>query len=733
MPSMTHPFERSPFWPALFFFISGFCGLVYQIIWMRLAFASFGITTHVLSVVLSVFMAGLGLGSWWAGRWVPRIKSAGHSPLFFYALAEGFIGIGAFTVPALYTIASDALLPSGNIQSGTYLLFSGFAILLSLMPWCFCMGATFPLMMASLEKNLDGERNFSFLYTANSLGAVVGSLLTVIVLVELLGFHHTLVLAGALNFSLCAACLWLSSSKGKRSVRPVLSQEKKFPKISVDPFSLSLLFMTGFVSMSMEVAWTRNFTPVLGNQVYAFAFILASYLLATTLGAWTYRRAPREGFGLSTLLGALFVAALLTIVLNDPRVQHQPWIVLLSITPFCGLLGFLTPALVDRYSQGDPSFAGQAYAVNILGCILGPLFCSYLLLPFWGTRLSLFLLSLPFAYFATKTMKGPFKKNVLLGGWLGLGALLTLIVLMWTVDFEESFARFIKPSAIQRDATATVVACGTGYKKVLLVNGIGMTGLLPETKMMAHLPLAYLGHPPTSALDICFGMGTTFRALSSWEIRTTVVDLVPGVIRSFGYFWSDADQVTANPMDRMVVDDGRRYLMRIHELYDVITVDPPPPIEAAGSSLLYSTEFYDLVRKHLKEGGILQQWIPDSDLLTTRSAVRSLTLSFPYVRAFRSTLKMGVHFLASTSPLPQLTGDQLAAKTPPRARKDLAEFFIDKDPRPIYNDLVKKEIPLSSFSNGIPVPLLTDDRPFNEYYLCRKFAPTLQSFWNPSK
>lgn len=729
MPFMTNFLERSPFWPALFFFISGFCGLVYQIVWMRLAFASFGITTHVLSVVLSVFMAGLGLGSWLAGKWAPRLKAAGHSPLFFYALTEGFIGIGAFTVPALYAIASKVLLPSGNIQSGTYLFFSGLAILLSLMPWCFCMGATFPFMLASLEERTDGERNFSFLYTANSLGAVAGSLLTVIILVELLGFHHTLVLTGTLNFSLCAVCLWLSFIKNITPVKPASDPKRKVSGISIDPFSLVLLFTTGFVSMSMEVAWTRNFTPVLGNQVYTFAFILASYLLATTLGAWIYRRFPRDTFSLSVLLGSLFVAALLTIVLNDPRIQHRPWIVLASITPFCGLLGFLTPALVDRYSHGDPLFAGRAYAVNILGCILGPLFCSYLLLPFLGTRLSLLLLSLPFAYFAARTMKGSFSKNLFLGGWLGVGAILTLLVLLRTVDYEESYATFIKPSVMHRDSTATVVAYGTGFQKMLLVNGIGMTGLLPETKIMAHLPLAYLPHKPQSALDICFGMGTTFRALSSWGIQTTVVDLVPGVIRSFGYFWSDAAQVASDLKNRLVMDDGRRYLMRTNELYDVITIDPPPSIEAAGSSLLYSTEFYALAKQHLKPGGILQQWIPNSDPLATRSAIRSLKLSFPYIRAFYSTLGLGIHFLASLSPLPQLTAEQLVQRTPPSARKDLTEFFVDKDPYPVYNDLVKKEMPLSVFSNGIPVPLLTDDRPFNEYYLCRKFLPKLQSLW----
>ena len=68
-----------------------------------------------------------------------------------------------------------------------------------------------------------------------------------------------------------------------------------------------------------------------------------------------------------------------------------------------------------------------------------------------------------------------------------------------------------------RDSTATVIATGAGMDKQILVNGYGMTSLTPITKMMAHLPLAFLDRPPQNALDICFGMGTTFRSLLSWK------------------------------------------------------------------------------------------------------------------------------------------------------------------------------------------------------------------------
>jgi hypothetical protein len=106
------------------------------------------------------------------------------------------------------------------------------------------------------------------------------------------------------------------------------------------------------------------------------------------------------------------VWALLGIVILLPRITADPGLglwqavpklryamgglrALIAIPPFCALLGFLTPMLVDRWSAGDPDRAGRAYAVNVLGCILGPLLSGFLLLRFFNGRWVLFLFSVP--------------------------------------------------------------------------------------------------------------------------------------------------------------------------------------------------------------------------------------------------------------------------------------------------------------------------------------------------
>src|SRR5208283_3670111 len=193
------------------FFISGFSSLVYQVVWTRMAFASFGIIMPVLSVVLSVFMLGLSVGSWLGGRWISSlVKKAGLSAVLFYAGVEFLIGLGAFAVPKLFAMGERILLTSGETDSFRYLSLSALVLASSILPWCVCMGATFPLMMAYVrEQDCHNTTSFSFLYLANVLGAMSGTFLTAIVLVELLGFRHTLWEAAAGNFTIAfiSGCL----------------------------------------------------------------------------------------------------------------------------------------------------------------------------------------------------------------------------------------------------------------------------------------------------------------------------------------------------------------------------------------------------------------------------------------------------------------------------------------------------------------------------------------------
>lgn len=726
------------------FFISGFSGLVYQVVWTRMAFASFGIIMPVLSVVLSVFMLGLSVGSWAGGGFIAAlVKRTGLSAVVFYAGAEFLIGLGAFAVPRLFAAGEHFLLAAGQTDSFGYLFLSAVVLALSILPWCVFMGTTFPLMMAYIREEDSREKeSFSYLYLANVLGAMSGTLLTVVVLVETLGFRNTLLVAATGNFIVGLTSGWLGWRRGSstavlltKAAPPIRAAAAAPAPGSSGRFIKWILFSTGFSAMAMEVVWARAFTPILKTQVYSFAMIVFAYLGATFLGSLLYRRDLGRKRVRSTpeLMALLAIAAFIPVLVNDPRFVRAEWhsssgqmystnllsaiLLLVSICPLCTILGYLTPRLVDEYAGGQPAGAGRAYAINVLGCILGPLFASYLLLPHLNERHALIILGLSFVIFYLSGWKS-LKRRMRLGSGLATAA-----VLGWSVfvseDFEGLVSKLEKNSIVRHDYAASVNSFGDGLNKRLLVNGIGMTILTPITKFMVHLPLAFHKDRPESALIICFGMGTTYRSALSWDIKTTAVELVPGVKEAFGFYHADAAQILSNPKGEIIVDDGRRFLKRVSEKYDVIVIDPPPPLEAAGSSLLYSEEFYELAKARLNTNGILQAWYPGGELAIDQAVFRSINNSFPHVRCFVPVYG-GAHILASMQPIETRTASELMARMPPRAKADLLEWSPAEQLPDYLDQVLLREVRISKLLFLDPQIRITDDRPYNEYFLLRR-------------
>jgi len=483
--------------------------------------------------------------------------------------------------------------------------------------------------------------------------------------------------------------------------------------------------------MAMEVVWTRAFTPVVKTQVYSFALVLSAYLGATYVGSLLYRKSLNGGWRptRAQLIFLLCVSAFLPIIINDAHWLAANWgaeadpvsvtVLLGSICPFCAVLGFLTPSLVDDYSGGSPSVAGKAYALNVLGCILGPLVAGYLLLPFLPERFSLIVLALPFCVFAflgRRELDGKQQRTF---------AIVGAVALAWSLllarTYEEVLAHSEKRTETRRDYTASICSFEDDQsQKHLLVNGIGMTRLNPVTKFMAHLPLAFHRGKPESALVICFGMGTTYRSVLSWDINTTAVELVPSVPKQFEFYHEDAARCLQNSKGRIIIDDGRRFLNRTREKFDIVILDPPPPVEAAGSSLLYAREFYDAAKKRLNTNGILQAWFPGGETATLQAVVRSVTESFPYVRCFSSLGKWGTHILASMEPIESLTDEQLAAKLPEAATHDLMEWSQASRSAIYLGEVLSQEVAPKELLSANPRIRITDDRPFNEYYFLRR-------------
>jgi len=714
-------------WYFFFFLVSGFCGILYELVWLRLAMAQFGVTTPLVSIVLSMFMAGLGLGSWAAATFIRRYEERiNFPPLRLYALCELLIGVSALLVPLQMRWGHrllEQLSGQNGISSGAYYLVAGSWLALTMIPWCACMGATIPLAMFAIRRTAKDQtgRSFSFLYVANLVGAVAGALIPLL-FIEVFGFHGTLRIGIALNLAVAVAAALFSVASERSTIGEMAVPAEPVSSVQGSTRGmLFLLFLTGLTTMGMEVVWIRLFTPTVGPMVYSFAMILASYLFATFVGSRIYRFWSRkhsaEGAMIWILLSLLGILPLLT---TDLRFMMPTVLrVFVGVMPFSCAIGFLTPMLVDRWSHGDPGRAGKAYAVNVLGCILGPLIAGFIVLPLVGEHLAMLLFLTPFMAMAVFPIG--VSKLATRDRFMAYAVVAVAVILFFlTKDFETVFPQRV----VLRDSAATVIAAEASGEKQLLVNGIPMTGLNPITKMMAHLTLASHVQAPQNTLVICFGMGTTFRSALSWGIPATVVDLIPSVPKLFSFYHSDAAQVVALPGARIIADDGRRFLERTSETFDSIIVDPPPPVPAAGSSLLYSKEFYALVKEHLRAGGIFQQWLPGGDAATEAAVAKSLKDSFPYIRIFGYRRISGLHYLCSMSPIPERDAAQMVAQMPAKAIADLLEWG------PYHNPEQQLAIPKSSrdliddlIALSPDTPALQDDRPVNEYYFLRTPCP----------
>jgi spermidine synthase len=244
-----------------------------------------------------------------------------------------------------------------------------------------------------------------------------------------------------------------------------------------------------------------------------------------------------------------------------------------------------------------------------------------------------------------------------------------------------------------------------------------MTRKATVTKMMAHRPM--LLHPhPDNTLVICFGMGTTCRSAVAHGKNVTAVDLVGEILDAFESFHENAATVRAYPRGRLVVNDGRNFLELTRQTFDVITVDPPPPIDAAGVNNLYSKEFFELARQRLKPGGIMAHWIPLPGTLagieTQEEVVRLIaTFSevFPYVYATRGFDGGGIHILGSDGPIEVSLESIRDRLQNPTVAADINAW--DQVTTTAFQGITQ----LPRDAQG-PAPI-TDDDPALEFYLLR--------------
>jgi spermidine synthase len=412
----------------LCFFLSGFSGLLYEVLWLRMLILIFGSTTLAVSTVLTSFMGGLALGSYLFGRIMDQKKR----PLLFYGLLEGIIGLYALMIPWLFSF----LIPAYRILwEHFHPNFLGFSLVqfllvsLVLVIPTTCMGATLPILSkwAVQQENTLGV-TVGRLYALNTFGAVIGTALSGFFLLPLLGVNRTLGIAVAVNL-LVAISLFLlirrypvspalrkpSSLSGKEHDQPQSADLSPLPKGVIWSVVLGIS-LSGFISMIYEVAWSRTLSLLVDSSVYGFTIMLTTFLVGIALGSYVFSRKVdtirSQGFVWAWLQIGIGIFAFLSLVFFQElpywylllyrSLGHSinllltgkfilAFFIMLAPTIFMGAIFPLTVKIYASNISRISRQVGNIYTINTFGCILGSFAGGFFLIPFLGIRNTLLL------------------------------------------------------------------------------------------------------------------------------------------------------------------------------------------------------------------------------------------------------------------------------------------------------------------------------------------------------
>jgi spermidine synthase len=657
----------------LLFTLSGLTALVYEVVWRRMLSVVLGGSIYATAAVLSAFMGGLCLGSIVVGRWADRWKN----PLQRYGLFEILIAAFALVFPA----ACSALLwfqrllyPSlGEYPLALTSVKFVVCFVLLLFP-TFLMGGTFPLLSKFyLRGPISVGKGVGRLYSVNTLGAVLGTILAGFYTIKTFGARGANLAAIALNAIVGIAAIVLSAGRSLQRA-PVPSPPEvpaENPPRSTRFIILLLFALSGFTALSYEVLWTRILIFVVANTTYSFTIMLSTFLLGLALGAYLFAKFLARGSALfikaaviEVLIGVFALVGVAVTrsypsVFEDLKRLFLQWsygpytlvryvLTAMALLPQAILFGMAFPAVVGIYAGrydrlgGD---VGRAYASNTLGAVLGSLAAVFLLIPLLGLNGGMLLLA---------------AANVVIGlAFLGLSAELSSRARgLGAVGIVLVFACVVIGLPPRIDVGTSSVGI-TGRRGDLIFYREGVSGTVTVfldrdqgTKMMyidgnpqvptdldalqafhllGHLP--FFVHPqPKDVLVTAFGGGITTGAILTHPVeRVDAVEICPSVFDAAKLFEEENNAALDDKRLRLIVDDANNYVKATNRTYDVIASDATHP-GAAESWVLYTSEFYSACRDLLREGGVMCQWVPLHALPTAhlKTILRTFQSVFPH-------------------------------------------------------------------------------------------------------
>jgi len=604
-------------------FLGGAAALAWQLIWSHQLGLALGASARGVALTVATAMAGMTLGSLACGRLLRR--STPRDPVLLYGLLELAIGLLALLPAALGDgiMAADARVHRES--PALAMPFTILALVLTIGPATLMMGATLPVM-GLLARS--GGTPLSRLYSLNTAGAAMGTLVAAFILMPRYGLGGTSLALVFAHLILALSCFLLFLKTRGAFSASIKEPKRNEPVLEKQPPGAGwIAFFSGAAAFLLEVAWFRSLKSAWFSTADSLAVMLFCFLIALALGAalapWWRARGGS--------LAIPFIAAAFLVLMATPLIDRfdsvdlfqksgalrqlsRVFIGLLVIGPPVVCLGIALPTLLDE-ARGPRDWA-RLYAVNTLGAVVGANLAAWILLPAIGPSATAAVAA---AFLSIAAMRQiPSWRNRATLACL-LAAFLGMIQLMARRDPHEvaganrAIGGPVETLSLRHGPDATISVVGFEGGKALLINGFFTTAEVADPRShyldaIGRVPM--LLHPdPRHALVICFGTGQTAHAVRAEGPESLDLADLNGAVFDMAGFFEANHGVLEDPRVSRHVMDGRAWLRRTTTRYDVVTLEPMPPF-FSGSNSLYSREFYELVHDRLAPGGILAQWFP---------------------------------------------------------------------------------------------------------------------------
>ena len=764
----------------LIFLFSGASGLIYQVIWTRQLTLIFGSTIFAVSTVLTAFMAGLALGSFYLGR----IADREPHPLRMYAYLEAGIGVFAIIFPILLNFLNAIYILTYRGLNAEFYSLSLIRFVLSFLVLLIpstLMGGTLPILSKFFVDRLERLGfNAGLLYALNTFGAVVGCVATGFFLIQWLGIQYSLYLGAAINLvvALIAYCLdrWgldeesttSESSSIDAPEEPVdsLSETNPLSRLVLCAFALS-----GFCALAYEVLWTRILVFFLGSTTYAFSTMLAAFLFGIGFGsfifAWIADRVKslgslfgliQIGIGLSAVVlipvfGELYsISSAFHKVFGPSRFWTFVACVIVMVIPTL-LMGASFPLVTRIYTTSAARLGrgiGDVYAINTVGSLLGAFGAGFIFIPIIGIRPSILLMAtlntaMGCALILRSQSGGEQSLSQFVGGkslsryvairslfnGTAVGGVILTVGLGAIVLYTSNKPLFLKSSIFQTqrpgdtiidyneevDATVTTLQDDEEVRRLYVDTNQAADASRwdsPSHRVIAHLPL--LLHPaPKEALVVGFGMGVTSYSITQHRVRVDAIEISKGVVDAARKHFSEVNNnILDNPLFSYTINDGRNHILMTQKRYDMISTGIIHPLVSAGSSNIYTADFYRLCKRILTENGIMCQWVPLHRLPEQhyKMIIKTFIHVFPHTTLWYKYTPDFIILIGTREPLKINYKDFLTRAKTSRIAQGLAHD--DLDGMSLLDSFMMGPEGIRRYVGDVPIH--TDDRPRLEFF-----------------